>query len=154
MGKAIPFDRGPYLSAALICEKVLEERDGVKSAIRIIDRVTRTAVDPNPPDEMEAFDYQIVLLVKLKAGEARGVYPLEVRLIKPSGESPTPLKQNIMFEGEEDGGVDIVGIMKIKFDLAGIYWFEIFFNKTLMTKIPFRVVYMPQVMQTGGHSGG
>ena len=62
--------RGPYLSAAFLCEKVLEEKDGVKSAIRIIDRVTRTAVGPNPPMEMEPFQYNIVLLLKFKSGLA------------------------------------------------------------------------------------
>ena len=47
MATNIPFDQGPYLSAALLCEKVLEEKDGVKSAIRIIDRVTRTVTGPS-----------------------------------------------------------------------------------------------------------
>src|SRR3990170_8691247 len=108
MTTAMPFREGPYLSAALICEKVLEEPGGVKSAIRIIDRVTRTVEAPSPPDQMEAFDYEMTLLVRLKSGLARGVFPLQVRLIKPSGESPTPLTRNVLFEGEEDRGVDIV----------------------------------------------
>ena len=30
---------GPFLQSALICEKVLQEQDGVLSAIRIIDRI-------------------------------------------------------------------------------------------------------------------
>ena len=53
------FEQGPYLSAAFFCEKVLVEQDGVKSAIRIVDRVTRTVVHPNPPPEMEPFDYDM-----------------------------------------------------------------------------------------------
>ena len=32
-------DYGPYLIAALICQKVLEEKDGVLSAVRIVDRL-------------------------------------------------------------------------------------------------------------------
>lgn len=148
MTTALPFERGPYLLAAFICEKVLEEKDGVKSAIRIIDRVTHTVVGPSPPDQMEPFDYPLTLLIKLKSGYARGVYPLEVRLVKPSGESPTPFTRNVLFEGEEDRGVDIVGRMMVKFDQTGIYWFQIYLGDVRLTQIPLRVSYVPQVRQT------
>ncbi len=33
---------GPYLIAALLCEKVLQEKDGIISVIRMIDRITLT----------------------------------------------------------------------------------------------------------------
>ena len=36
-----PFERGPYLSAALLCERVPREGDGVKSALRISDRAPK-----------------------------------------------------------------------------------------------------------------
>lgn len=38
------FATGPYLNAALICEKMLREADGVLSPIRIIDRYTLNVV--------------------------------------------------------------------------------------------------------------
>ena len=148
------FQEGPYLSAAIICEKVMVEQDGVKSAIRIIDRVIRQAIGPNPPQEMEPFEYDATLLLRFKSGRARGTYPLEIQLIKPSGESATPLKQTILFEGEEDRGMDIVTNMKIKFDLTGIYWFNILLNDVCLTRIPFRVVYLPQVRRMSAPSGG
>jgi len=147
-------EQGPYLSAALICEKVLEERDGAKSAIRIIDRVTRTAVSPSPPEEMDPFDWDGALLIRLKSGWARGTYPLRVSLIKPSGESPMPIQSSVYFEGEEDRGVDIVANMTIKFDQTGIYWFKIYLADKLLTQIPLRVIYMPQIRQIPGPSGG
>ena len=34
---------GPFLNA-LLCEKVLEEKDGIKTAVRILDQVNRSAV--------------------------------------------------------------------------------------------------------------
>lgn len=149
-----PSEQGPFLSAALICEKVLEEKDGVKSAVRIIDRVTRTVVGPSPPEEMEPFDYEATLLIRLKSGWARGSYPIRVNLVKPSGESPVPIQHTVYFEGEEDRGVDIVGHMRIKFDQTGIYWFKIYLAETLLTQIPLRVIYMPQVRQIPGPPGG
>lgn len=154
MATNISFERGPYLSAAFVCEKVLEERGGVKSAIRIIDRVTRTVIDPSPPEAMEPFDYDATLLLKLKSGWARGSFPLEVRLVKPSGENPPPLQQTVYFEGEEDRGIDIVVNMRIKFDVTGIYWFQVYLRDVCLTRIPLRVIYMPQVRQIHRPSGG
>jgi len=154
MATNMQFEESTYLSAAFLCEKVLEERDGVKSAIRIIDRVTHTAISPSPPETMEPFDYNATLLIKLKSGWARGPFPLQVRLVKPSGESPPPLQQTVHFEGEEDRGVDIVVNMRLKFDMTGIYWFKVYLRDVCLTQIPLRVIYMPQVRQIRGPSGG
>lgn len=153
MAKEIPFKDGPYLSAAIICEKVLEEKNGVKSAIRIIDRLERAAVGPSPPKEMEAFEHELTLLIRMKSGMARGPYTLEIRLVKPSGESPGPMTQVVHFEGEEDRGIDIVGHMMIKFDMTGIYWFHVFLDDVRLTQIPLRVIYLPQIRQIRGPSG-
>lgn len=150
MTTASAFERGPFLSAALICEKVLLEQDGVKSAIRIIDRIIRTVPVAAVSEQMEPFEHDFVLFISLKSGEARGTHVLEVRFLKPSGESPTPLTQSVLLEGESDRGVDIVAGMKVKFDQAGLYWFIVSIDGTRLTQVPFRVVYMPQIMQTGG----
>lgn len=139
-----PFREGPYLSAAFICEKILVEKDDVKSAIRIIDRVTRSAFGQAPPEEMEPFEYDLTFFIRFKSGRARGTLPLEIEPIKPSGESMKRAKMMILFEGEEDRGVDTMGVMKIKFDQTGIYWFNILLNGIRITRIPFRVIYIPQ----------
>lgn len=149
-----PSRQGPFLSAAVICERVLDEKDGVKSAIRIVDRVTRTAIGPSPPEEMEPFDWEGALFIRLKSGWARGSYPVTIQLVKPSGESPVPIHQTVLFEGEEDRGVDIVARMTIKFDQTGIYWFKMYLKDSLLTQIPLRVIYMPQVTQIPRPPGG
>jgi hypothetical protein len=146
------FERGPYLSAALLCEKVLDEKDGVKSAIRIIDRVTRTYIGPNPPVEMEPFDYNVVLLIKFKSGWARGVHTVKIQTAKPSGELAPEIINSVLFEGEEDRGIDIVGNLIIRLDQTGIYWIYVYLNDIRITQIPLRVTYMPQVRQLRGGS--
>lgn len=139
------FPQGPYLAAAFLCEKVLIETDSVKSAIRIIDRINRTAIAPAPPDTMEPFDYSLTLFIRFKSGAARGPMSLEVRLSKPSGESPTPLRQTIHFEGEDDRGIDFVGNMTLRLDQAGLYWFDVYLDGTRLTRVPLRIVYLPQI---------
>ena len=142
-----PFTGGPYLEAALLCEKVLQELDGVKSVIRIVDRVTRQLFGPTIPMEMEPFEHELFLFVRFKSGSARGPMSLQVKMIKPSGESPAPFMSTIIFEGEEDRGVDIVMGMKIKFDQTGLYWFLVGLGEVIVTRIPLRITYIPQIMQ-------
>ena len=143
---------GPFLNAALICERVLEEKDGVKSAIRIIDRITHTRSGPNPPKEMEPFNRTLSLLVKLKSGSVRGVYPLKITLISPSGESKPPLEISVNFEGEEDRGIDLIARIDMRFEVPGIYWVEVSLKDDFLSRIPMRVIYIPQV-RTGGRPG-
>jgi hypothetical protein len=149
MTNAGPFDQGPYLMTATICERVLEERDGIKSAIRMIDRLTRTAVGPSPPEVMEPFEYEFALLIRFKAGAARGPYELMVRLTKPSGESPPPIRETLHFEGEDDRGVDVNAVMKLTFEQPGLYWFDVHLAGARVTRVPFRVIYTPRVRPMG-----
>ena len=143
-----PFNQGPYLSAAFFCERVLTERDGVASAIRIVDRVNRTVIMPDPPDVMEPFDYQLFLFVSFKAGKARGPMPLEIRMEKPSGTSPRPSRQTVNFEGDDERGVNVIAEMTMRLDVAGLYWFDVQLDGQRVTRIPLRVVYLPQISQT------
>jgi hypothetical protein len=142
------FENGPYIEAALLCEKVLHEASGVNSIISIVDRVMRQATGPNPPVEMEPFDYSLFLYLRFKSGSARGPMPLQVLLVKPSGESPASPTNTVIFEGEDDRGIDIISEVKIKFDQVGVYWFYIKLDGTVVTKIPFRVIYIPQTIGT------
>ncbi len=146
----ISFENGPYLEAALLCERILGEVDGVKSVIRIVDRVTRRAVGTAPPAEMESFEYALSLYIRFKSGAARGSMTLQIKMVKPSGESPAPLTNTVVFEGEDDRGVDIEAELKLKLDQTGLYWFFIILNGVTLTRVPFRVVYIPQVMQKRG----
>ena len=148
------FDKGPYLSAALLCERLLLEQDGVASAIRIIDRVTRTAVGTSPPEKMDPFEYDLTLVTILKAGWAQGAHAFRVALVSPLGESRNVVQQTAFFEGGEDRGVNIVGRMRIRFDLEGIYWFEVFLEDKPLTRIPLRIVYLRTVTpRSPGQSG-
>ena len=138
------FSQGPFLAAAFLCEKVLIEQDGVTSAIRIIDRVNHTVTGPEPPEVMEPFNHQLTLLVSFKAGSARGPMQLEIRMEKPSGTSPAPTRQTVNFEGDDERGVNVVANMGLRFDVPGLYWFDVFLDRHRVTRIPLRVVYLTQ----------
>ena len=139
------FPNGPYFQGAALCEKVLVEQDGVKSAIRIFDRYTRAVAGPTPPQEMEPFTIEASLLIRFKSGSARGAHQLRVRLEKPSGESSQLVNQAILFEGEDDRGADVVGGLTLTLDMTGLYWFDVYLSDIRITRVPLRVVYLRNV---------
>ena len=139
------FRDGPFLTAALICERVLDEKDNVKSVVRIVDRVNHQVVGPDPPMEMPPVrGYRLAMLIQFKSGRARGAHNLKLRLLKPSGETARLAEQMVMFEGEDDRGVDVVANLVADFEYAGVYWIEVMLNDTHVTRVPLRVVYLPQ----------
>ena len=139
------FSQGPYLAAAFLCENILMEADGVASAIRIVDRINHTVALPEPPAQMEPFDYQLTLYVSFKAGSARGPMPLEVRMEKPSGESQNPFRATVNFEGDDERGVNVVATMRMRLEMPGLHWFNVSLDGHRVTRIPLRVVYIPQI---------
>ena len=144
----LPFDRGPYLLAALLCEKVLVEEGGVKSAIRIIDRTIQTAIGPTPPEEMARFTQELFLLMIFRSGSARGAHTVRVGMIKPSGEGrPAVMQTTANFEGEDDRGLDFIVQMMTEIDQVGLYWFEVYLEGVRVTRIPYRVIYQRQFTQ-------
>ena len=147
--------QGPYITA-LLCEKVLEENDGIKTAVRVIDRITHVHAGPDAPPALPPFEYQIALLIKLVSGSTRGLYSVLVHLVAPSGESKEVVRQAVNFEGGDDRGGDLVAHLKMRIEMAGVYWFEILLDDRgkpeLMTRLPLRVVYLPQTRPKPGSS--
>lgn len=145
-----PLEGGPYLTAAVACERVIEEKDGVKSLIRIVDRVVRTAAGPDPPATMAPFQFQLAIFISLKAGpNIRGSRQIGIQLVKPSTERSPRVTQGVYFEGDDDRGADLVVNTNLEFEYPGVYWFEITFEDRFLTRIPFRVVYLTQKIRPG-----
>lgn len=140
---------GPFI-AAMLCERVLEEKDGVKTVVRIIDRVTRQIVGPTVPAAMEPFDYPLTLFIKLTPGNVHGTYGISIHIVDPSGDSEQVGGTTVNFEGQEDRGADIVGPIPFKATMPGVFWFEIYLEDRgkheLLTRLPFRVIYLPRII--------
>lgn len=146
--------KGPYVQAALICEKVLTSNDGVLSLIRVIDRVTVGAVGTDPPAEMPPSNVDYTLSIMLKSGDARGRHALKVRPEMPSGEQLPAVEVGLHLEGADRGNNVNVELKGITFNVEGLWWFDILFgdNETLLTRVPFRLIYQPQKVLSTGQS--
>ena len=131
---------GPYLGAALLCERVMEEKDGVLSVIRIVDRVIHTAIGPTASVTMPPLTYALTALIILKSGAARGTSQVKIDMEEPSGIVTSGPSLTALMEGE-DRGANLVMGMQMTFKETGLYWFNVYADDQLITKIPFRVVY-------------
>lgn len=134
------FEQGPYIQVATLCEQVIEDKEGALSLIRIVDTVTHTVASPDAPSEMPPITYPIKMVIMLKSGRARGRHELKIIPEMPSGELKQPLITSIQMEGEERGFNHIVN-MFFTFTMEGLYWFNIYLNDSLVTRIPLRTKY-------------
>ncbi len=133
---------GPFVNAALICERVLQERDGVLTAVRIIDRFTITAVASagEPPDSIPLGIINFSFLLVLKAGVYKGKAPITIRVNSPSEQVVAQSSADVFFEGD-DRGVNIVSQMQFPVQEEGLYWVDVICLEQLMTRVPLRVIY-------------
>lgn len=133
---------GPHLIAALVCERVLIEKDNVMSVIRIIDRINVTAAGPDAPDEMPEVPLNHTLFLSFKSGAARGPVPVKVTMTLPSGiDHSRPLFEGtIHFEGGVKGH-NHVTLMQGNLKVPGPYWLNVYVSDDLVTRTPLEVVY-------------
>ena len=134
------FTNGPYLQAAVLCEKVIEDKQGVLTLVRIVDRIIVSSASPSASDVMPVTQVGLTLVIMLKAGQARGGHMLAIRPEAPSGLKGTELRLSILFEGE-DRGNNVVLDAHYQAKEEGLHWFDVLLDSELITRIPLRVVY-------------
>ena len=141
-------ETGPFLQAAAICERVIQEQDGAVSLIRIIDRIYFLA---DPDGRPITPRQQVWFFIGLKAGTARGRHTLTVMREQPSGLSAQVLQAPVLFEGEERGANLVVQAM-FEPDEEGLYWYDVLLGDVRLTRMPLRAVFQP--LPTAGSGTG
>ena len=136
---------GPYLQMAVLCEKVLQEADGVTSIIRIVDRITLSAKDKTAPADMPAVPINLKAIIGFKSGMARGPYTVKVKPVSPSGVASSTIESPLLLEGEDRGAAMVLDLA-FQAKEEGIYWFEVYLLDVLITRMPLRVVYQRLVI--------
>src|SRR5260370_42592485 len=131
---------GPYLMAALICEKVLQEKDETVSIIRMIDSITLTAQASHSPESLPPLPVSLCAFISFKAGSARGRHIVKWVTETPSGLKLPEQLLPVLFEGE-DRGVNLILGINIVVDQEGVYWFDVLLENVLLTRIPLRILY-------------
>lgn len=139
---------GPYLTMAVICEKVLVEQGGGISVIRITDTINQSAAGPEPPAEMPPFiSDNLTMVIVLRAGEAKGRFGVKLRPEAPGGFQLPTFEQQIQLVGGPWGATVVVPLV-IPVAQEGVFWFDVFLtgpkkHETLLTRVPLEVIYRP-----------
>jgi hypothetical protein len=148
---------GPHLAAAFLCEKVLQERDGVPSFIRVVDRFN-VPIPPKLPQgvslppgvQIQPPVIQVYLVVMLKAGTiGSGKYNIRARLNKPDGSLQQDNTLPAFLSGSEDNGLALINQMVIVGPDEGLHWIDIYFENSLLTRIPMRVLHQQMQIRQG-----
>jgi len=144
----MPFEDGPFIAAALLCERVLTEADATQSAIRIVDRVTAQVITTgpadSPPAQFQGVQVTLWALIILKNGKAAGSHRLVVTPIAPSGLRMGSTGNDVLFEGGEDRGVSITAPVQFVAQEEGVYWFDVSLDDTRLTRVPLRIIVQRQ----------
>ncbi len=134
---------------AVLCEKALQEQDGVLSVIRVIDRLTQSATGTELPEQMPPFlADNLTMVVCLKADQARGRYGIKIRPEAPGGFQLPAMEQGIQLAGGATG-VNLVMPLILPIGQDGVYWFDVFLTgpapqeDRLLTRVPLEVLYQP-----------
>jgi hypothetical protein len=127
----------PLVAIATLCEQILEDKDGVVSAIRVVDTYY-----VEPPKDLPAgkvAGIELKLLLSLKSGDLTGAHEVRLVLRTPAGKSIEFHRQQVVFKGGEHG-VNL----KIRFAMPakdfGLYWFDVMFGDDVLTSIPLKLV--------------
>jgi hypothetical protein len=132
-------DAGPYVTAAFFCEKVLQDKDGSLSAIRIIDRLSYVLPPEGIPQGVRPI-VQIFGLISLKSGSLKGTFTLRLNSELPSGKrEENIITSTIELKGGDHGQNVILNIL-LGIQEEGLLWFDVVLEDQLLTKIPLMIV--------------
>lgn len=131
---------GPFLVAAVLCERVLQEKNDLISIIRMTDRIAITTSAAGSPETMPPTPIMLQALISFKSGSAKGRETIKWRTITPSGIRQPDQLFPILFEGD-DRGVNLIITLNMNVDQEGVYWFEVVLDEKMFTRIPLRILY-------------
>jgi len=133
---------GPFVSVACICQVPLREANGQLSIIRVMDRIQVFGVTPAmQPQSLQ----HLVLVVVLRSGTLGENQKIRIVPVRPDGTSLPETEVSVLFEGNDRGPALIMPVALVATE-AGLYWFDVYWETQLLTRIPLRVQY--QRMQT------
>lgn len=133
---------GPYLSAALIAETMLTEKDTNRtSIIRVADKIA-IATDVAAGIKDDVVTFALVLLISFRGGGYKGTSRLLVTEEGPNqddGGEPIGWAEFKFGETHIDLWEVKIEPLSIKWHGIGRYWFDVYLDSRLCTRIPFEI---------------
>jgi hypothetical protein len=127
----------PYITAALLCEKVLIEKDESLTLVRIADRIQYRLEGRGLPEGVKPV-IAVQGLISLKSGPVTGGHAIRIVGEKPNGDRKDVFSAPVTFLGK-DQGQNVIMSIALGIDQDGLYWFDVLFDGELLTRIPLMV---------------
>jgi len=142
----------PYLSAAFLCEKVLQEKDEVLTAVRIVDTFYVSIPKNVPADAAPAIQITALLAFK-KATPGTGgeKHQALLRLRSPSGQVRELTTFDVIFKPEELSGWNAVINMGFGVKEFGQFFLDVLIDGEFTTCIRFRLLEKQEPTPTTIH---
>lgn len=145
----------PFVGAALLCERVLREQDEVVSVIRIIDQLG-LRVSGGPPELLAEARPETTIqgFLAFRPTVQQGSWMLRLDQVRPSGDRNRGAEASIPFNftADEMSLQVVIDLTLIITGEGGLYWFEVFLDDRLVTRMPLRVTVVRE-METGEERG-
>ena len=134
----------PYVTAALLCEKLLHEKDESLTLVRIVDRVQyRLEVGPGVPKDLRPI-IPLQGLVSIKSGDVIGDHIIKIFVTKPNENRKEVFSQLVTLLGGDQGQNIILNLgLGVEKDGDGLHWIDVVFDEEVLTRIPLMVTAMP-----------
>ena len=129
---------GPFLVSAVLCEKIITEKNNVATLIRIVDKFTLGPIGNIPQAFMEQAAFRVFAFISFKSGDAKGKKNLRIKMRLATGETSTETSVPLVFKGGSQGPSAHVEMgVPAK---EGLHWIEVYLDTKLVTKMPLKVV--------------
>jgi hypothetical protein len=135
----------PYLKLGTICERVLQEKDGVLSLIRMVDRFTLTISGEEPPDQLPHGLKLLTIIMSWVGG--LGSHEAAFNIISPSGETQRSPQTWSFTLDAINRGHNIIVTLPVSIAKEGVYWIEFTLNDQVKSRIPFQMIYERQKLR-------
>jgi hypothetical protein len=135
----------PYLKLGTICERVLEEKDGVLSLIRLWDTFTITITGKEPPDQLPSGAKLLTIIMSWVGG--LGSHEAAFNVISPDGETQRSPRSWSFTLNAINQGHNIIVTLPVGIIKEGVYWIEFILNDQVRSRVPFHIIYQRQKLR-------
>jgi hypothetical protein len=133
---------GPFLAAAVFCENILEGKDGMMSAMNIVDGC-KIQIHADAPPEIQTLASPIPVsqnaLVIFRTGDSPGKHKLTFVAQGPDGKRHKPASQEIKLGKDPNGGMNVKVNAAFAVHASGVYWLDVMLDGKRVTMMPLNV---------------
>ncbi|MGH7907064.1 MAG: DUF6941 family protein [Candidatus Binataceae bacterium] len=130
----------PLIAAAFLCERVIQEQDGVLTIVRIVDTFSVTIPPALPPDVTPSIALMGLLAFKKSSPGAEGEkHQVRMTLRLPSGKTQPLPARDFFFKPEEFSGANLILNINLGVQEYGLFRLDVSVDDDeIVARIPFR----------------